>query len=307
LAAEVSADQLSIMKGRREVFSFSLFVLPLLLAGAQNVSAQLSPLPGVRLGADQAGCTDSKFFPKFLDCRIDNCEKKENDRRDIPVGDDGKGEAISTSMEGISRAVMYECREGTTPTTIIEKAELVLKAGGFEIPYRFLDAEASLTARKDNLWVTVDAASKYYTLIETRAAEPDFESATDAESIGEMMERFGHVALSDIQFVPGRTDLMPSSSTILGEVAALMKDHPAWRLRVEGHTDNTGTKTANLNLSFFRATAVVNWLAANGIKKGRLEPKGLGDTQPIADNTTEAGRSKNHRIELVKIGSPAGQ
>jgi outer membrane protein OmpA-like peptidoglycan-associated protein len=75
---------------------------------------------------------------------------------------------------------------------------------------------------------------------------------------------------------------------------------------VEGHTDNVGSKTANLNLSFFRASSVTNWLATNGIKRARLEPKGMGDTHPVGDNTTEGGRLKNRRIELVKIAGPGG-
>jgi outer membrane protein OmpA-like peptidoglycan-associated protein len=292
------------MKGLREAFLFPICVLSILLLGSGRLNAQLSPLPGARLAPDQAGCTDSKFFPKFMDCRIDNCEKKESDRRDIPVGEDEKGEAINTSMEGISRAVMYECREGTTPTTIVEKAEVALKAGGFEIPYRFLDNEAAITARKDNLWVTVEAVSKFYTLVEMNAAEPDFESAVDADSIFEAMERYGHVPLNGVEFAPGKAELLPSSGTILSEVAALLKNHPDWHLRVEGHTDNTGTRAANVNLSFFRASAVVNWLVNFGIKRSRLEVKGMGDTQPIADNTTEDGRAKNRRIEVVKSNTP---
>jgi OmpA-OmpF porin, OOP family len=280
-------------------------LLSLVLVGVRPLAGQPSPLPGVRLAPDQEGCTDSKFLPKLLECRIDNCEKKDSDRRDIPVGEDDKGDMVTAAMEGNTRSVMYECRQGTTPASIIEKAEIALKAGGFEIPYRFADAEASLTARKDNLWITVEAASKFYTLIELSAVEPDFESAIDADSIVEMMERYGHVPLNGVQFVPGRADLVPSSSVILEEVLALLRDHPTWRLRVEGHTDNAGSKTGNLNLSFFRASAVANWLVTNGIKRGRLDPKGLGDTKPIADNTTEAGRSKNRRIELVRISSEA--
>ena len=272
----------------------------------QTLAAQgLSPL--ANLAPDQPGCTDSKFFPKISACRIDNCEKKESDRRDISIGEDEKSDPIIASMEGPSHAVMYECWAGTTPTSIIEKAETALRAAGFGIPYRFADAEASLTAHKDDLWITVEAASRYYTLTEISSAGPDFESAIDADSIGEMLERYGHVPLIGVQFLPGRPEIVPGSATILNEVVTLLKDHPTWHLRLEGHTDNVGTQTANLNLSFFRASAVVNWLAGNGIKRSRLDPKGIGDTHPVADNATEAGRNKNRRIELVKVAGPAGQ
>jgi outer membrane protein OmpA-like peptidoglycan-associated protein len=264
----------------------------------------LSPLS--TLAPDQPGCVDSKFFPKPLACRIDNCEKKESDRRDIPVAESEGGDPVNASMEGASRSLMYECWTGTTPASIVEKAEAALKAAGFDVPYRYADAEATLTARKDDLWITVDAASRFYTLTEMNAAPPDFESATDADSMAEVLDRFGRVPLA-VPFIPGRPEIMPPAVKILQEVAALLRDHPDWRMRVETHTDGVGSQTANLNLSFFRATTVVNWLVANGIKRSRLEPKGLGDTRPVGDNTTAAGRARNQRLELVKISGQAGQ
>lgn len=250
---------------------------------------------------------DSKFFSKLLECRIDNCDKKDSDRRDVPVGEDDKGDAINASIEGNSRSVMYECREGTTPASIVAQAATALKAAGFEIPYRFTDSEASLTARKNDLWVIVESASRFYTLTEISSAPPDFESVTDASSIAEMLVRYGHVPLYGIEFLPGRPDLAPTSVLMLKEVSAMLSDHPTWRIRVEGHTDNTGTKIGNMTLSFKRASAVVTWLVTNGVKRARLDPQGIGDTKPIADNSTEAGRTKNRRIELVKIPSLAGQ
>lgn len=260
-----------------------------------------------KLAPDQAGCVDSKFFPKLLECRIDNCEQKDSDRRDVAVGEDDKGEPVNTSIEGNSRSVMYECREGTTPASIVAQAAVSLRAAGFEIPYRFSDAEAELTARKNDFWVTVEAASRYYTLTEIRSVAPDFDSVTDASAIADMLERYGHVPLYAIQFLPGRAEMTPASEAILNEVIAMMSDHPTWRLRVEGHTDDTGTKMGNKTLSFRRASAVVTWLAANGVKRARLDPQGIGDARPLVENTTEAGRAKNRRIELVKIPPRAGQ
>jgi OmpA-OmpF porin, OOP family len=282
----------------REFKHSLIFVLSLVLR--QTLAAQGLP-PLAKLAPDQPGCVDSKNFPKILACRIDNCEKKESDHREIPISEDEKGDPVTAAMDGSSRAVMYECWTGTTPTSVIDKAEAGLKAAGFDVPYRFADSEASLTAHKDDLWITVEAASRYYTLTEINAVGPDFESAIDAESIAEMLERYGHVPVNGLQFLTGKPDLIPASTTILQEVLTLLKDHPTWHLRIEGHTDNVGLKTANLNLSFFRATTIMNWLATNGIKRARLDPKGMGDTHPVADNTTEAGRAKNRRIEIVKI------
>jgi OmpA-OmpF porin, OOP family len=275
----------------------------LLLTLAEARAAQTSS----KSVPDQSGCVDSKFLPKLLECRIDNCEKKDSDHRDVAVAEDDKGEAITSSLDGNSRSVMYECREGTTPASIIEQAAATLKAAGFEIPYRFTDSEGALTAHKADFWITVEAASRYYTLTEINSVGPDYDSVIDAASIAEMLERYGHVPLYGVQFMPGRADLAPESVTILKEVAAMMNDHASWRIRVEGHTDNTGTKMGNMTLSFKRASSVVAWLAGDGVKRTRLDPQGIGDARPIADNTTEAGRTKNRRIELVKIPSLPGQ
>jgi outer membrane protein OmpA-like peptidoglycan-associated protein len=281
---------------------FLHFILPM-LAAVSALDAQTGPA-AVKLAPDQAGCVDSKFLPKLLACRIDNCEKKDSDRRDIPVGEDQKGEAIISSVEGNSRSVMYECGDGTTPASIVEHAATALKTAGFEIPYRFSDAEASLTARKDDLWITVEAASRFYTLTEISSFEPDFEAATDAASMAAMMERYGHMPLNGVQFLAGRPDLTPESESILAEVVTMLNDHPTWHLRVEGHTDSTGSKLGNMTLSSKRAAAVANWLVTKGIKRLRLDPQGMADMRPIADNSTEEGRSKNRRIEIVKVPAP---
>jgi outer membrane protein OmpA-like peptidoglycan-associated protein len=278
-------------------------VMFLIVALAVAAEAQTAP----KLAPDQAGCVDSKFLPKLLECRIDNCEKKDSDHRDISVGEDEKGEPVNTAVDGNSRSVMYECREGTTAASIVEKAAAGLKAAGFEIPYKFTDAESALTARKSELWVTVEAVSQYYTLTEISSVAPDFDAVVDASSMADALERYGHVPLYAVQFVPGRSELAPSSSSswaVLDEVVTMMNDHPAWRVRVEGHTDDTGTKMGNMTLSFKRASAVVTWLAGNGVKRSRLDPQGIGDAHPVADNSSEAGRNKNRRIELVKIPSP---
>ncbi|MGA3204106.1 MAG: OmpA family protein [Bryobacteraceae bacterium] len=273
-------------------FSYVLFLVLLTLGAVRAQS---------KLATDQAACVDSKILPKLLECRIDNCDQKDADRRDVPVDEDENGDALSTSIEGSSRSVMYECREGTTPGAIVGEAAAALKTAGFEIPYKFSDAEAALTARKDDLFVTVDAASRFYTLTEIHAAPPDFESMTDAQAIAEMIERYGRVPVFDIEFLSGRADLTASSRAILGEVAAMLKDHPGWRLRVEAHNDD---RTGGLSLSMARASSVVAWLVANGVKRSRLDPHGMGDTRPIGDNATEEGRKKNRRIELVKIPAP---
>jgi len=253
-----------------------------------------------RLEPDASGCTDSKAFPKLEMCRIDNCERKASDHRDIPVKEDERGEPVLSPLDGDTRSVMYECAEGTSPAEIVRQAGAALRATGFEVPYEFSDREATLTAHKGDTWVVLDAASRFYTLIELKAVN-ELETASDAVAMAEAIERYGHVPAYGISFLSGRADISPESVLALREIAAMMEEHAGWRIRVTGHTDNAGNKEANNALSLKRAVAVVNWLVGRGIKRVRLEPAGAGDSEPVAPNDTEEGRAKNRRIELVKV------
>jgi OOP family OmpA-OmpF porin len=252
------------------------------------------------LDPDAAGCKDSKTLPKLELCRIDNCDKKESDHREIPIREDERGEAVVSPVDGDSRSVMYECREGTAPADIVRQAATALRATGFEVPYQFADKEAGLTAHKGDTWILVDAASRYYTLVELKVVN-ELESATDAVAMAEAIDHYGHVPAYGISFLSGRADISPESVLALREIAAMLEEHADWRIRVTGHTDNIGTKEANNALSLRRAGAVVTWLVGRGVKRTRLEPAGAGDSEPVASNDTEEGRAKNRRIELVKL------
>jgi outer membrane protein OmpA-like peptidoglycan-associated protein len=103
-----------------------------------------------------------------------------------------------------------------------------------------------------------------------------------------------------IEFDTGRATLKPASEKVLGDVLSLLQAQPDWKMRIEGHTDSTGMKAGNLTLSQQRAASVVNWLVQKGIAKTRLTAAGVGDSKPIADNSTDQGRARNRRVELVK-------
>jgi outer membrane protein OmpA-like peptidoglycan-associated protein len=77
-----------------------------------------------------------------------------------------------------------------------------------------------------------------------------------------------------------------------------MQDDPKMKIEISGHTDNTGSQPLNFKLSEARAKAVVDFLVQKGIDPARMEYKGFGSLQPIADNATAAGRTKNRRVEF---------
>ncbi len=109
----------------------------------------------------------------------------------------------------------------------------------------------------------------------------------------------GHVVVDGLLFDTGKTSLRPESQGQLGEIVALLKANPQWKLFVVGHTDNVGQLDANLKLSSGRAEAVLAALQAQGVAPGRLLARGVANYAPVASHADEAGRAKNRRVELV--------
>jgi outer membrane protein OmpA-like peptidoglycan-associated protein len=123
-----------------------------------------------------------------------------------------------------------------------------------------------------------------------------------ATDMARLIDSTGKVDVYGISFDVDKTVIRAESTGTLREVAKLLKDNPALKLLVAGHTDNSGTAEHNMKLSEGRAAAVVATLVTqHDIVKSRLQPRGFGDTQPVASNDTEEGRSRNRRVELRKI------
>jgi len=93
---------------------------------------------------------------------------------------------------------------------------------------------------------------------------------------------------------------LASSNATLDKVAEIAKKYPNLKLRVEGHTDSTGSADLNQTLSQKRADAVRNYLTSNGgIPGDQVVAAGFGKTRPIASNDTAEGRAQNRRVEFV--------
>lgn len=117
------------------------------------------------------------------------------------------------------------------------------------------------------------------------------------------------VILQQVNFETGRDEIKSESFSLLEQVASVLKEHPEIvRVAVDGHTDNAGLPQANLDLSRRRSISVVRWLTEHGVDARRLETRGFGARQPLADNKTEAGRAKNRRVEfLIRRRSTSGE
>lgn len=149
------------------------------------------------------------------------------------------------------------------------------------------------------LWLDVNAYNdgNAYTviLIEKEAMRQD----VTASGLLASLDSTGHVAVY-INFDTGRADIKPEHNPVISEIHKLLADNPGLKLTIEGHTDNVGSAADNKVLSEKRAQAVMSALVQRGISSERLTAVGYGYEKPVADNSTEEGRAKNRRVELVK-------
>lgn len=111
-----------------------------------------------------------------------------------------------------------------------------------------------------------------------------------------------HISIEDINFVPDSPELLPDEHQRLDQIAEKLLEVVAdneYTLLVEGHTAAVGKPTGEMNLSILRAQTIIDELVKRGIDKDLFTYKGYGGTAPIGDNSTEEGRAKNRRVEIV--------
>ncbi|HWB64270.1 MAG TPA: OmpA family protein [Chitinophagales bacterium] len=104
--------------------------------------------------------------------------------------------------------------------------------------------------------------------------------------------------LNNVFFDSGKSSLRPESDKELNQLAEYMNLKKSLIIEIAGHTDNVGSADANQKLSEDRANAVKQYLVKKGIADNRVQAKGYGDTQPVADNDTPQGRQQNRRTEV---------
>jgi outer membrane protein OmpA-like peptidoglycan-associated protein len=110
--------------------------------------------------------------------------------------------------------------------------------------------------------------------------------------------------LAPVFFATGEERILPASEPLLRDIAEALRNNPAIRISIEGHTDDTGTDAHNLELSTRRAESVRRALIELGIDAARLEARGFGRSRPIAPGTTAEAREKNRRVELRVLPAP---
>lgn len=106
------------------------------------------------------------------------------------------------------------------------------------------------------------------------------------------------VVLEDLNFASGKYVIKEESYSVLDQLAEYLIRKKTTKIRVEGHTDSDGSQASNKILSENRAQAVKSYLEGKGVPAGLIEAKGLGEENPIEDNSTASGKAKNRRTEI---------
>ena len=132
------------------------------------------------------------------------------------------------------------------------------------------------------------------------------ELKTKLKGSGVEVERTGQgeiklVAPENITFDTNSSIIKPKFEDLLDKVAEVLQKYPDSDIIVSGHTDSTGNDSINEPLSRNRASSVSSYLISKGVKSSRITSVGYGSRQPIASNSTEAGRAQNRRVEIKVV------
>ena len=178
---------------------------------------------------------------------------------------------------------------------------------------------AEAVSRQDLFWVSVEPSGQEILLT---GAAPDYSAKKKAGQIaagirgvtsvdneiaiiGEagtcQTEINDYLAGERVVFKRGKAEITESSYPLLGMLASIARNCDT-RMEVASHTDAEGDATINLRLSQRRADAVRKYLVQRGVEPDQVDARGYGETQPIADNSTEDGRETNRRVEFRVIG-----
>jgi len=137
-------------------------------------------------------------------------------------------------------------------------------------------------------------------VVDAKDACPDTPLGSEVDERGCVPLR-REMVLRGITFELDRAEIKPSSEPTLRGAAQSLRDNPRAHVEIAGHTDYIGTDEHNQQLSEARATSVLEWLVAHGIRRDRLAARGYGSGKPQVPNTSESNRSRNRRIEFHRL------
>lgn len=252
---------------------------------------------------DRVGCKDHPLFPTRMPGYVlRDCKSEEFGRYEFRTSNARVKVPVEGRFTFLTYSISDRKAEPAAVAVVRNYEAAILKAGGTimsQAPNWWVNGKIAKDGQE--VWVEAERGNGliWLRIVEKKGMAQYI--VADAAAMGGDLRSTGHVALYGIHFDTNKAEVKPESKPALEEIAKLMKQESALRLKVVGHTDMTGALDANMKLSQARAEAIVQVLVAQyGITSSRLKGHGVGPLAPVASNDTEEGRAKNRRVELVK-------
>ena len=260
----------------------------------------LTPTLAAAAKPDKAGCSDHPLFTRMSGFYLRSCVDKTFDAYKFPVG---AGRNVKDEVvEGRFRILTYQFDGKPQPSALqwIRNYQNAVKQAGGEVLFES-SGKTSLRLKRGGAetWVVAGNYGSDFSLHIVERQEMVQEVKANAAALLAALAADGRATVNGIFFDTGLSVVKPESAPALAEVAKLLAQEPALRLRVVGHTDSTGALDANQKLSQARAEAVVQALATeHKVAAARLTAHGVGPLAPAASNRAEEGRARNRRVEI---------
>jgi OOP family OmpA-OmpF porin len=183
---------------------------------------------------------------------------------------------------------------------LLESLASVTDCGSFRYSNTLTDS-TSLAAFERSVFVTEAPPA----VAAPRPADADRDGVVDASDacpgtpVGAQVDDRGCWVLKGVRFASNSTEMVGGGAAAISSVATVLEKNPKMRLEIGGHTDSAGAAAYNQDLSERRAKAVKSALVERGIDASRLDTRGYGEEDPVADNATAEGRAENRRIEFT--------
>lgn len=255
-------------------------------------------------GAEDAeGAKDHPLFNRLPNYEIQKYRESEFDVYDEFVASDGSSKTIEGRTYYISYYVVTGAQYLSEAAIKRNYSEAFKKIGGVVQYEDGSNLHMSLDKGGQVTWVRVGTWNRGQGVTLYISEEMPMEQfiVADADALRQEISLTGKATVHGIYFDTGKAVVKAESGPALAEVVKLLKTDSNMNIFVVGHTDSVGDFDYNLDLSLRRAAAVVEDLVSqHSVSRSRLEPHGVGALVPAAANTSEDGRARNRRVEIVE-------
>jgi outer membrane protein OmpA-like peptidoglycan-associated protein len=224
------------------------------------------------------------------DARISTLRKKEQERSlsEVNARKDAQMQAQASQMEAQQAALAAERAKAAADREAAERARAEAEAANANANAAAADAKAAAAQQS------------------VKAMREKLREQLNAVLATQETARGLVVTLGDVLFDTGKSALKQNAQISLAKVSAILMQYPDLKLQIEGYTDSVGSDALNLKLSQSRAESTQAFLVNNGVNPANVSALGFGKSNPVADNTTAAGKAQNRRVEMVVSGPSIG-